>query len=244
MPPKRGKSSPSSLKNAQVSERQKNALSNMFRRIESSDSLTKTCPRCNEQVKSCLFADHSRTKCKHRSSSDLSTGQDEVLILEELSTKKRSCSSLTSTQNKRHGSEAKKELVKQEEAKENLIVKTESATGVLDEQVLAERDTKRCKIEQIQVQESSSQILNEFMDRINEGSLEPIRTNPDLESLNSHDSVGEVKCEPAEAKIDYYLLNFTNALEAVLSEKTFCCLLDASDYETIDRFSSLSSKIN
>ena len=41
---------------------------------------------------------------------------------------------------------------------------------------------------------------------------------------------------------DYYLKNFTQAIESVLNQQTFACLFDQSDYAVIKRFSLLSSK--
>lgn len=41
---------------------------------------------------------------------------------------------------------------------------------------------------------------------------------------------------------DYYLNNFTNAIQSVLSEETFACLLNKFDYEIIEKFNMLSSK--
>jgi hypothetical protein len=253
MPPRRSKTWPPNSKKSKsaaathpvVSEKQKNALSSMFKRIESSDSLLKTCPQCSEQVKSCLLTNHLKINCTKRVSgnfepkSPANCTDDDVLIVEELSTKK-----LKNIQNKQPES-AKKELFKTE-AKENHEILIAD-----DEDIAVENQTKRCKTEP--VEESSSQILNKFMDQVSEANLKPVEVKREVKvelsltpvetSLSTTSSVCEVKSEPSEVKIDYYLQNFTNALEAVLSEKTFCCLLDPGDYETIDRFSNLSSMI-
>ena len=42
---------------------------------------------------------------------------------------------------------------------------------------------------------------------------------------------------------DFYLRNFENAIKTVVNEKSFSCLLDESDTNTINKFFKLTSKI-
>ena len=64
MPPKKSKKFKATVPEANESE--KNALSNMFKKIESKDSVLKECKYCNQRIKSCLLSDHINTKCPNR----------------------------------------------------------------------------------------------------------------------------------------------------------------------------------
>jgi hypothetical protein len=232
---------------------------------------TKCVNRKKTDTKSSPKADLASVQNEHEDN-------DDVLILEELSSNKRTSARTGSTTRRNQISAStdsniskppKKELYKEEvpitnpetisshnnlvsQTKENMgnqpVIKSESV--IFEEEVLlTENTTKRHKPDQVvEVEESSSQIMNEFMSLIDTGNLEPIKVaDQPIEKQICSEQVIEtemvqVKAEPGEEKIDYYLVNFMNALEAVLSEKTFSCLLDPLDYETIDRFSSLSSQ--
>lgn len=61
-------------------EQDKNALSSMFKRIESNDSNLVKCTRCTAMVKSCLMKDHLETKCNNQMLTKLS----DVQIKDEL----------------------------------------------------------------------------------------------------------------------------------------------------------------
>lgn len=53
----------------------------------------------------------------------------------------------------------------------------------------------------------------------------------------------QTQTSPSKLDADYYLRNFTNAIETVLNEATFSCLFDQTDFDVIKRFSMLSGKI-
>lgn len=75
----------------QPSAQEKQALSNMFKRIESSDQMLVKCSKCDRQVKSCLMRDHLETKCENRPATDEQIKQELVEIRSQQvqTTKKR-----------------------------------------------------------------------------------------------------------------------------------------------------------
>lgn len=79
---------------------------------------------------------------------------------------------------------------------------------------------KRREDGQKEEESSDDKLLLEFMEK------------EDLAESNS----------PSKLDSDYYLRNFTTAIEWVLNQATFSCLFDQSDYDVIKRFSLLSSK--
>ena len=64
------------------SEKDKNALTNMFKRIQSSDQTLVNCSQCQQPVKSCLMKDHLETKCEARFNSRLSDAQIKQELIE------------------------------------------------------------------------------------------------------------------------------------------------------------------
>lgn len=97
MPPKRTTSSnklirKSSSNSLTASDVEKNSLSNMFKRIESTDSFLRECTLCHEKIKSCLFKDHLNTKCPFRlekcsvkNEPNTCPVEEDIIILEECS---------------------------------------------------------------------------------------------------------------------------------------------------------------
>ena len=100
MPPKKASKtlnntlskSSSKLKNVpiKISDTDKNAISNMFKKIESKDSYLIECKQCNQKIKSCLLKDHMNTKCPNRkidSSPQKQMGNssqnDEIIVLSD-----------------------------------------------------------------------------------------------------------------------------------------------------------------
>ena len=268
-----------------VSETQKNALSNMFKRIESSDSNTIECPRCNEQIKSCLLKDHSVTKCKYRATNKIQESQtclnrikstqssdtiknnknnnhsDDVVILEDLCTDKfvveesyfsGSKFEIKSTIITRHSSsksnissQVKESPQKPSYENNDQINRAPSMASSKDAVKFEFEDAininpKRFKSEENNGNFCENKILNEVLSTHDTRKTQAMPEEVPVTVLESN--FESVKEEPREYRVDFYLENFFNAIQSVLSEKTFSCLLDSFDYETIDTFSSLSSK--
>ena len=57
----------------------------------------------------------------------------------------------------------------------------------------------------------------------------------------TENSENKTQSSPVKSEFDYYLSNFSNAIESVLNQQIFSCLFDQNDYDIIKRFSSLSS---
>ena len=68
-----------SSKQAPANESQRNALTNMFKKIEDKDSSLKECQFCHEKIKSCLLSDHVNTKCLKRIV--VSPNSDDIVFL-------------------------------------------------------------------------------------------------------------------------------------------------------------------
>lgn len=75
MPPSSKKKLP------EPSSSQRNALSSMFKKIESRDSKLKECHQCQQKIKSCLFSDHLSTKCPERVSLNTNKDTDDIIFL-------------------------------------------------------------------------------------------------------------------------------------------------------------------
>lgn len=85
-PPKRASSSfsrrSSSVMSKPPSAQEKQALSNMFKRIESTDSALVKCSKCALMIKSCLMRDHLETKCEKTSKRRLTEDEIKQELLE------------------------------------------------------------------------------------------------------------------------------------------------------------------
>ena len=73
------KKATASSKHAPVNESQRNALTNMFKKIEDKDSSLRECQFCHEKIKSCLLSDHVNTKCLKRIV--VSPNSDDIVFL-------------------------------------------------------------------------------------------------------------------------------------------------------------------
>ena len=74
---------------AAPSVKEKQALSNMFKRIESSDQTLIKCTKCELMVKSCLMKDHLETKCENRLSDEQIKQELQEIRTQQVQTKKR-----------------------------------------------------------------------------------------------------------------------------------------------------------
>lgn len=167
-----------------ATNKQRNSLSDMFRRIESADFSLRECSSCGNKIKSCMFNDHVQNKCGKITVSSLEQiKSEEVIIIDDSS---------------------------QPEIKE---VKQE-----LEEIAQSE---KRIKLESECVQVKSEAIVEELKENTAQAEASP----------------------PGDSDTDFYLDNFMSALNSVLSEKTFACLLNKFDYDTVDRFTGLSGNL-
>jgi hypothetical protein len=244
------KRSPNSLKNVQVSEVQKNALTNMFKRIESNDLKLKECPNCKEQIKSCLLNDHLQTKCaskKSQSSSmcliktepQLSQTDNEILIIEEVSGQINKNS---------YEKKVKTETVKAKpfESEEKITIKNEKIKKCHDELISSNPPKKRKSDCNLNEDDENSQILNDFLSNFKESDVISVANSDSLPNLihydNEKDKENKSPRKSLETKTDYNLLNFMNGIESVLDEQTFSHLLDQSDREIISTFCDMSGK--
>lgn len=102
-----------------------------------------------------------------------------------------------------------------------------------------ESDSKRVKTETVEPQVSVEQTTGKIVDKEHSPRSESDINSEDLFLNNYMDEVDSGS--PSKSDFDFYLNNFNNAIQSVLNQETFCCLLNESDYETITRFSTLSS---
>lgn len=65
----------------EVSQSQRNALTSMFKKIESRDSNLKECSLCSEKIKECLFNDHLNTKCPKRVGIDIKNEPGDIIFV-------------------------------------------------------------------------------------------------------------------------------------------------------------------
>jgi hypothetical protein len=67
-------------------------------------------------------------------------------------------------------------------------------------------------------------------------------TNDETSNDSKYENYQELSYDTSNNDFDYYLNNFTNAIQSILTEETFACLLNKFDYEIIEKFNMLSSK--
>ena len=252
--PLNGRKSSKSLPSVDsVSDVQKNALTNMFKRIESSDQTLKECVYCHEKIKSCLMKDHLNTKC----SSKIPTNyEDEILFLEVKTVKNAKLQGEIKIKTDNEISDDNTKVLNLSFSKpfckiENVeAVKMELETltvETIDNPVKLEVEShddniftdsvinKRLKLSAEIENESSNDsakdnlLLNDFLDQSSEFNS---NTQGEAEVSNSRRESGSR---------DYYLENFENAIKSVLDQTTFACLLEDFDYKTIKKFSLLKS---
>jgi len=105
--------------------------------------------------------------------------------------------------------------------------------------------TKTDKLENFS-EDSDEKLLNNFMDNTDISSLPSHNCTPEKNkeknkntSIHSEDS--NLSFTQYNPDFDFYLRNFTNAIESVLEQEIFSCLLDEFDREIIKKFSLLGS---
>jgi hypothetical protein len=225
MPPKRR--SPNGGKPYVASEKEKGALCRMFKRVESSDERMETCNLCQMQMKLCLMKDHLEFKCENRMKNMVKQELEQLMMSQKRGdVKKRPVDEVIvidddddDDKNDESKVTLSDESKKDAEESECKKIKTEPA----------EEDKVSSNVVEINSRSNSSDdtnALNELMDK--------------YEEMSGASQTTSQQNSAATSSFDFYLSNFTNALDAVLSQETFRCLLDQADYDIVEKFSSLS----
>lgn len=223
--------SASKLKNdpVKISETDKNAISNMFKKIESKDSYMIECKLCSQTIKSCLFTDHMNTKCPNRKIdtspqklTKVIPQNDDIIVLSD-DEAKEIVNTKIEVQNgiKEEIKETKYETVKNE-------------IHQIEEKI--EPDCKRIKMSPKLEDYDKVEFDDDKDDQLLLSSIDQIEKNIKESSFNREND--SIKSEPT---FDYYLNNFENALQTVINQDTFSHLLNDFDRETIKKFSNLTS---
>ena len=244
MPPKKLNNTKNGIKKTTseiITEKGKNSIKNMFERIKSKDNAFKECSNCNENIKSCQYDDHLKSKCKiiKTSSSGASNceNDDDIILIDcdnELGIKKESNSSF------------KKEIIEIEANNDNIKEEDDD---------LNKHPIKRYKSEIIQTkteivenfnEDSDEKLLNNFLDNTDISSLPsrnctPVKNKEKSNNTSIHSEDSNLSFSQYNPDFDYYLKNFTNAIESVLEQETFSCLLDDFDRDIVKKFSTLKS---
>ena len=261
MPPKT-KSSKNVVK---IATPLKNSISNLFNKIQERDSSLKECSFCKEKIKSCLLKDHLATKCVQRAISATVCQDDEIIFLGESNTPtkmNRKFKIDIKTETKISYKNEPIECVNISYiADEKEEVKNEIAKPITNV-TLAEPAPKRRSISQLKSTETplladkkeltaekldeDDLLLQDYLNKSDQLLTEEAQTQEKaskpvlVEAAQKSNQI-----ESADVTIpdesDYYLNNFTNAIQSVLAEETFACLLDTADYEVIEKFSNLKS---
>jgi hypothetical protein len=259
MPPKKAlnKQAKNTLEIAQPA---KNSISNLFSKIQEKDSQFKECLMCKEKIKSCLLKDHLATKCGHRVS-QIGQEKEEVIFLG------KSKSSNDINQNLQI--EIKKESIvltsetkpldcvdvnfsfksneKDIRSKKRSIVEIKSE--LIDEinnfenEELNEFSAEKCrplKKRRSQDKEGTDTKSNQDLALTKNLSSEDDHAKLDSMDTSSQNDMKKEKTKYSD-EFDFYLINFTNAIQSVIAEVTFACLLNVEDIEIIEKFSNLQS---
>lgn len=215
-------------------ESQKNAISTLFKRIESSDSFMLKCGQCGATVKSCLMKDHLESKCDTTSKKLNETQINEKLLDIREQRRKKSNEETIIVLDSSIDEEDKG--VKdgggvcggggdEMEAKK-VRVEVSDVDGENSKEISAVGDEKASKLGECGVNgedDEDDKLLNEY-----------------LSTSNNDDENKEKSGVIKSLEFDIYLNNFTQAIESVLDQETFSCLLNEADYDVIKRFSILT----
>ena len=255
MPPKnsakRCKSATALQNSAPTSEAQKNALTNMFKRIESLDQTLKKCENCGEKIKSCLFKDHLSTKCSARNKIEKASDDEEIVILDEVVDVKQEPHLKSEKKISSSNIEISVSILN-DSRQNNPICRVESVEKVeevgLENDLPSEKKLRRTLSAELDVvtessndSEKNNRLINEFLDKNPEIFNEEFKQlEKKSTSLNESMEMSQSQRRLSGSK-DFYLENFESAIKSVLDESTFCCLLDDFDFQIIKKFSLLSS---
>lgn len=266
MPPKK-----SLNKNSKIilesSESAKNSISNLFSKIKEKDSELKECSFCNEKVKSCLLKDHIATKCKLGTQKKRKSSEEEVVFLGRSNSQKSlnqkfqieikrecilpSCKSEPMESVDINFSLETNFLDKISKSGTNLEIRAELCTEInscTNEEAnesfeIKQRSVKRLKSEE--KEENETKMEEKALKKQNEIITANLDKNNDLKSesmdISTQKTDNEIDKMAYSSDFDFYLINFTNAIQSVLAEETFACLLNQEDYEIIEKFSNLKS---
>lgn len=278
MPPKKAskasnatinKSTNKKISPIKVSDTDKNAISNMFKRIESKDSLLKECKSCNQRIKSCLFNDHLATKCPNRVKDtspqrvpEYQVDNDEDIIF--ISSNNQVVNQTIKTELKIEKQETKvdekkdyKTNLPKEDKQETNDLKQESETELeleLNESLSKRRKASNsmCSEDTFNTNVASNATSDFVVDKDNDSDkddmlllsqIEAIENNIKESSFSKQNDSATSESVNKHSEFDYYLNNFEKAVESVISEQTFNHLLNDFDLEIIKKFSILSSNL-
>lgn len=104
-------------------------------------------------------------------------------------------------------------------------------------------ETKRVKIEENTILKGTNDAEISKIEIKVETIIEDSEQHEDrllTECLSQMDNK-DLKLPSSQTDFDYYLNNFTTAIQSVLNQETFSLLFDQTDYDVIKRFSLLSS---
>ena len=263
MPPK--KSLKSSKNVLESGEKAKNSISNLFNKIQEKDPSLKECPNCQEKCKSCLLKDHLLTKCLKRLShknADKSHEAKELLVDKEIIFLGESNSSQSSL-NKKVSNKVKKESIvlpkseldeftSTEKSEINLKNSIQSTSEELNESFSKKRklseSLKSEKVNTVEIKNAELLVVN----TLNKHELknDEIKTPQTcLQKVKSQTEIMQIKIEKEITnentiytnEFDYYLTNFNNAIQSILDQKTFECLLSNEDRQVFEKFDKLKS---
>jgi hypothetical protein len=224
-----------------ITEKGKNSIKNMFERIKSKDNPFKECSNCNQKLKTSEYDDHLKAKCKKvKTSPSTASIDDEIIIIDsdiDLSIKKESVTVINTLKKDIQLIEVNDKMKEDDEDFKPLIKRYKSENTI---------ETTIEKVENFS-EDSDEKLINNFLDNTDISSLpsrncSPIKNKENKNNTSIHSNDSNISLSQYNPDFDYYLKNFTNAIESVLDQETFSCLLDDFDREIIKKFSLLSSK--
>jgi hypothetical protein len=217
-----------------ITEKGKNSIKNMFERIKSKENAFKECSNCNQKINVSLYDDHIKANCKRNSpssSSNCENNTDIIIIDSNIDVN------------------IKKEPIKIGKTDIELVEINDNIDDDIKPPFKRYKSenmiTKTDKVENFS-EDSDEKLLNNFMDNTDISSLPSHNCTPEKNkeknkntSIHSEDS--NLSFTQYNPDFDFYLRNFTNAIESVLEQEIFSCLLDEFDREIIKKFSLLGS---
>ncbi len=251
----------------QANESNKNALSSMFKKIESKDSVLKECNFCNQRIKSCLFSDHINTKCPNRKMAESKHKQSDAIM--------KNCNDddddhediiFISSNIQSFDETSRKDIKKEErlldfESSLKLTSKTiELFPKIKDEPILynpeieIEHGPDEKKFKKSDIIFPDENIL--FETNIKNDKNTDNESEDDMILLSHCDSFEKnsqniLQIPSHKEKIafeeknstdfDYNLKNFEDAIKSVINQEIFSHLMNEYDCELIQKFSRLSS---
>ena len=229
----------------------------------------KECSMCHEKIKSCLLKDHLATKCSQRMNQigkkkkrNLSSEDDDEVVFLGASNNKNDLTQKLQIDTPKEYALSMCKTEQFEVVANNFSLESNFLRLKSEKVVDLEIETEIC----VEITSSVKEECNESFEK-RRRSIKRLRSEEENETIpvvntalitihlnennqvksESIEIVDEVKSEKLTENTDYsndfdfYLNNFTNAIQSVLAEETFACLLNEEDYETIENFSSLTS---